>query len=290
MSTISVGPSGAATVPAKAMISVRRGSLAAFAAAGLLVAMGAGLLLATSDHLVDPIAFGIQRGRDGRGMVQRGALLAGSTPWQSPRPLPSGAGGRRGRRCRFRGRPSRCSAASVCWSTSPSFVLCFYVIFAFPDGSYCRVASEGAARRDVALSTGVVLPSGSSSRPSSSGGGPLAGCNAACPANGFMIADRPTIADGFLSEGLPGVLPRWRSLRSFVYLIYRLATATRPRRRALLPVYVPALIASRPVVVFHGTVVELVRRGCGPASRTWGWLAIIGFSALFHTDLCFRSW
>ena len=43
------------------MISVRRGSLAAFAAAGLLVAIGAGLLLATSDHLVDPIAYGIQR-------------------------------------------------------------------------------------------------------------------------------------------------------------------------------------------------------------------------------------
>ena len=61
MSTISVGPSGATTVPAKAMISVRRGSLAAFAAAGLLVAIGAGLLLATSDHLVDPIAYGIQR-------------------------------------------------------------------------------------------------------------------------------------------------------------------------------------------------------------------------------------
>ena len=48
------------TADANAMISVRRGSLAAFAAAGLLVAIGAGLLVATSDHLVDPGAFGLR--------------------------------------------------------------------------------------------------------------------------------------------------------------------------------------------------------------------------------------
>ena len=46
-------------------------------------------------------------GRDDRGMVQRGALLAGSTPWQSTRSLPSRAGGLHGRACRFRERPSR---------------------------------------------------------------------------------------------------------------------------------------------------------------------------------------
>ena len=61
MSTISAGPSGLATVPAKAMSSVRRGVLIAFASAAVLVAIGAGLLLATSDHLVDPLAYGIQR-------------------------------------------------------------------------------------------------------------------------------------------------------------------------------------------------------------------------------------
>ena len=32
------------------------------------------------------------------------------------------------------------------------------------------------------------------------GGWPLAGCNDACPTNGFMIADRPTIADVFGSD------------------------------------------------------------------------------------------
>ena len=48
-----------AAPPTVSTFLARRGVLIAVAAAGLLVAIGAGLLLATSDHLVDPIAFGL---------------------------------------------------------------------------------------------------------------------------------------------------------------------------------------------------------------------------------------
>ena len=37
-------------------------------------------------------------------------------------------------------------------------------------------------------------------------------------------------------------------------LFYRLATATRPRRRALIPVYLPAVMLTAPVLIFHGVV------------------------------------
>ena len=223
----------------------------------VLVAIGAGLLLATSDHLVDPIACGLQRGRDGRGMVQRGALLAGSTPWQSTRSLPSRAGGRHRPRSRFRERPSRFSAASVCWPIRPSVLLVFYVLFAFPEG---RIASRFAWALLGAMSLSILESTspGSSSRRSSMALIPLADCDPACPANGFMIADRPTLADGFLSEDFLAYYLLAAFSAFFVYLIYRLATATRPRRRALLPVYVPALLALVPVVVYYAVFVELV--------------------------------
>ncbi len=107
----------------------------------------------------------------------------------------------------------------------------------------------------------------------------LSGCNAACPANGFMIADRPTLADGFFSTDISAYFLFAVFSGSIVYLIYRLATATRPRRRALLPVDVPALIAIFPVAVFFATVVGLVHVDAGPHSE-WGWLATIGYSAL----------
>ena len=108
---------------------------------------------------------------------------------------------------------------------------------------------------------------------------PLADCDPACPANGFMIADRPTLADGFLSDNFVAYYLLAAYSAIFVFLIYRLATATRPRRRALLPVYVPALVAILPVVVFYAAARRAGRRGCEPA-LDWGWLANIGYAAL----------
>ena len=108
---------------------------------------------------------------------------------------------------------------------------------------------------------------------------PQAGCNAACPANGFMIADRPTIADGLFSSDISTYYLFAVRSAIFVYLIYRLATATRPRRRALLPVYVPAVMTLAPILVFYAARVELVHLDAGAISKL-GWLATIGSRAL----------
>ena len=277
MSTISVGPSSAATVPAKAMISVGRGSLAAFAAAGLLVAMGAGLLLATSDHLVDPTAFGLQLA------VTVVGWFSAALYWLVRRP-----GNRLG--LFLLALAVALAAVSLQGATQPqlrsigvladsaSFLLVFYVILAFPEG---RIPGRLGWALLGAISLGVLesYPLWLLFSPVVYGSHALAGCNAACPANGFMIADRPTIADGFLRGDISAyyLFAVWSA--SLVYLIYRLATATRPRRRALLPVYVAALIAIAPVVVWQGTLVGLVHVDAGPHS-VWGWLAIIGYSAL----------
>ena len=265
MSTISAGPSSAATVPAKAMISVRRGSLAAFAAAGLLVAMGAGLLVATSDHLVDPIAFGLQVA------VKVVGWFSAALYWLVRRP---------GNRLGFflLALAVATAAISLQGATQPQlrsigvladwplFFLVFFAIFAFPEG---RIASRFA----WALLGAIALEQLESYLPSLLfspvvyGNLALAGCNAACPANGFMIADRPTIADGFLRGDISTYYLLAVLSAVFVYLIYRLATATRPRRRALLPVYVPALMAIVPVVVFYASLVELVHVDAGPHSK-----------------------
>ncbi len=277
MSTISAGSSSAATVPAKAMISVRRGSLAAFAAAGLLVAMGAGLLLATSDHLVDPVAFGLQVA------VNVVGWFSAALYWLVRRP---------GNRLGFflLALAVATTAISLQGATQPQLrslgvladwpllLLVFYVIFAFPEG---RVASRfgWALLGAISLATLASYPASLLFSPVVYGQLALSGCNAACPANGFMIADRPTIADGLLGRDITAYLLFAGFSGSLVYLSYRLATATRPRRRALLPVDAPALMAIFPVAVFFGAVVGLVHVDAGPHTA-WGWLATIGYSAI----------
>ena len=93
----------------------------------------------------------------GRGMVQRGALLAGSTPWQSTRSLPSRGRGLHGRALASGSDPAaapqhRCvGRLAVCSSR----VLRHLRV---PGGSYRESRRMGAARRDGARTTGVVRP------------------------------------------------------------------------------------------------------------------------------------
>ena len=81
------------------------------------------------------------------------------------------------------------------------------------------------------------------------GGGPLAGCDP-CPANGLMIADRPDVAASLGTDLAWAVIALLTA--TIVLLAFRLATASRPRRRTLLPVYVPALLLTIPLLGFHG--------------------------------------
>ena len=61
MSTVGVEHAAASAGPAVRTIVARRRVLTAVAIGGLLVAIGAGLLVATSDHLVQPIEWASTR-------------------------------------------------------------------------------------------------------------------------------------------------------------------------------------------------------------------------------------
>ena len=113
-----------------------------------------------------------------------------------------------------------------------TFVLVvFYVVFAFPQGRIESRVGWALLGATALERLGSYVPSLLFS-PIVSGNFPQASCTAACPANGFMIADRPTIADGFLNSEISIYVRLAVRSATCIYLIYRLATATKPRKRA----------------------------------------------------------
>ena len=278
MSTL-VGDHAAASAAPPTVLSIvaRRGVLTALAIGGLLVAIGGGLLLATSDHLVDPIAFGLHVA------VMVVGWFGAALYWLVRRP-----GNRLGVLLLA---VAVCTAVmSLQGATQPHLrsigvladwlfvLLVFYVIFSFPEGriesrvGWAILAAIALERLESYVPTLLFSPV-------VNGNLPLAGCTAECPANGFMIADRPTLADGLFSSDISTYFLLATRSAIFVYLIYRLATATRPRRRALLPVYVPVLMFLTPALVLYVARVELVHLDAGAISKLIS-LANIGLSAL----------
>ena len=255
----------------------RRGVLIACALGGLLLAIGAGLLVATSDHLIDPTGFGLWLAVTVVGWF--GAALY----WLVRRP-----GNRLGLVLLA---VAFCTVVmSLQGANQPQLhdigvladwlfvVVVFYVVFAFPEGRIeSRVgwallgatALERLASYIPALLFSPIVYSNF----------PAAACNAACPANGFMIADRPTLADGLFSSETSIYIRLAVRSAICVYLIYRLATATKPRRRALVPVYVPVLIAIAPILVSYVARLGLVHVDAGALSNL-SWLGTIGIGAL----------
>ena len=248
-----------------------------FALGGLLVAIGAGLLVATSDHFVDPIAFGLQVA------VLVVGWFSAALYWLVRRP-----GNRLGL---FLLAVAVCTAVmSLQGANQPQLhsigvladwlfvLLVFYVIFAFPAGriesrvGWALLGATALERLESYVPSLLFSPVVHANLP-------LAACNAACPANGFMIDDRPAIADGLFSSNVSTYILLAIRSAIFVYLIYRLATATRPRRRALLPVYVVVLTALVPILVSYLARIELVHLDAGAVS-TLSWLGSIGVSAL----------
>ena len=264
----------AATVSASAAtistILARRGVLIAAAIACVLVAIGAGLLLATSDHLVDPLAYGIQRA------VIIVGWSSAALYWLVRRP-----GNRLGLAfvalalasvvMSLQGASDPLLHSIGVFGDFPSFVLAYFVIFAFPDGRLARTP-ERLLLAGWVLSFSNFFPKLFFS-PVVSGGGPVAGCNAACPTNAFMIADRPTIADGLGSN--ISYLTLALGVATIALLSYRMATATRPRRRALMPVYVPAVLLTVPVLIFHGIVTQHLDLDPSTISDV-GWFLTVG--------------
>ena len=261
----------AASAAGVSAVLARRGVLIAAAIAWVLVAIGAGLLLATSDHLVDPIAYGIQRA------VIIVGWSSAALYWLVRRP-----GNRLGLAfvalalasvvMSLQGASDPLLHSIGVFGDFPSFVLAYYVIFAFPEGRL-GATPERLLLAGWALSFCTSFFPSLFFSPVVSGGGPIAGCNDACPTNAFMIADRPTIADGLGSNG--SYLTLALGVGTIALLSYRMATATRPRRRALIPVYVPAMMLTAAVLTFHGIVGDRLDLDPSTISDV-GWFLSVG--------------
>jgi signal transduction histidine kinase len=262
------------TVRAGATPLGSRSTVVPVALAGLLAAVGGCLLLATSDHLADPTEYGLQIA----------AMTVGASAaalfWLVRRP-----GNRLGPALlalaaataviALQGASQPLLHSFGVAADSAVFLLVYYVVFAFPDGRLGRL--EKLILGAWVLYFLVAVVPWLLFTPVISGGAPLAGCTAACPTNALLIADRPSIAAPFgadLSWGTIAV-----SSATLACLLYRLATATRPRRRALLPVYVPAVMLTVPALIFHGAVVRHLHLSSTTLSwtkwsLTFGWIAL----------------
>ena len=275
MSTAVVQRGSLPAVGTASEILARRSVIAGLAGGGLLVAVGGALLLATSDHLVDPLAYGVQIG------VMVAGTVAAAIVWLVRRP-----GNRLG--YILLALAVATAVMSLQGATQPllhilgvavepvMFLLAYYAVFAFPDGRLAGLL-EKLLLAGIALYflTGFVPYLFFS--PVVGGGAPLAGCTADCPTNAFMIADRPTIAASYGSDGSYAVIAIMSA--TLACLVYRIATASRPRRRALLPVYLPALALTVPLLIFHGVVTQLLHL---EARTIWdiGWVVTIARCAL----------
>jgi signal transduction histidine kinase len=245
------------------------------AAGGLAAALGGGVLLATSGHLVDPVAYGLQIATMIIGTVaavlvwirrrpgNRVALLLLALALALALASLQGANGDLLHSLGVLADPA------ILW-------LSYLVVFAFPEGRL-----KGRAERLVVLGWALYFPVGFAPwfffSPTVTGGSPLADCTASCPANGLMIADRPTLAAG-LGTGLSWFVIALATA-TIALLLFRLASASRPRRRALLPVYVPALMLTIPLLVFHGFAAGVLKLDADTLSVT-GWFVTIGRTAL----------
>ena len=220
----------------------------AIALSGFAAAVAGGLWLSTSRHFLHPVAYGGQLVVTVAGTVAAGLVWLKRRPANTMAPLLlglafttalvalQGSGG--------------ALVHSLGVAVEPSvFVLGYVVVFAFPDGTL-RGRAERLIVAGFVLYFVLEFTPWLFFSPVVVGSQPLAGCNQACPANGLMIADRPSLAAPF------GVATAWAAIllatATIALLVYRVVTASRPRRRALLPVYIPALMLTVPVLVYRG--------------------------------------
>ena len=245
------------------------------AAAGLTAGVGGAVLVATSGHLARPLGYG----------VQLGIVVVGTTGialyWARRRPgnriaalLLAYAASAAGLSLQGASDPLLHSIGVL--FDAPMFLLGWCLVFAFPtgfvSGALERVLLAGVAWTVLATFVPWFLFS-----PVVSGGAPLARCNASCPHNALMIANRPDIADGFgATEGYLSVIV---GAAIVLGLCYRLARASKPRSRALLPVYVPALLLAVPFAIFHAAEVGWLTLSTG-AFNTVGWFVTTGRTTL----------
>jgi signal transduction histidine kinase len=117
------------------------------------------------------------------------------------------------------------------FADAPYFLTTLYVLLAFPTGHL-----RGRIDRAIVLAASLVAMVTFVPRlflaPHIAGGGPLAVCRGACPANGWLIADHPEIVSAL------GRVQEWGAtillvLATAVVLVVRYLRGTPPQRRSL---------------------------------------------------------
>lgn len=224
------------------------------AALALLAGVGGWLLVATSEHLGRPVEYGL--------LVANVILstFAAAIYWLVRRPgnrvgllLLALAVAYTGISLQGAGNPLLHSIGVL--FDAIVFFLAYFVVFAFPEGRLNRPLDRLLIAAVSVFLLVSFLPWFLFS-PVVFGGAPLAVCNAACPENALMIANRPAWADGF------GTLEDYLAVALAAAiagaLVYRLAAASRPRRRTLVPVYIPALVLTVVFGTFRAASVGLV--------------------------------
>lgn len=275
MSTIAANPAGSRRGPwvtaALASPDIRLG----IGIGGVVTGAAATVLVATSDHLLNPLAYGLEIG------IALSGTVAVALYWAVHRPgnrlaalLLAYATCMAGLSLQGASEPLLHSVGVL--FDAPMFLLGFYLVFAFPRGFVEGVLERVLLGAVAWVLLATFLPWFFFS-PVVSGAAPLAGCTADCPTNALMIADRPGIADGFgtAEEYLAVVV----AAGIVAGVLFRLATGSRPRRRASLPVYVPVLLLTVPFAIFHADTAGLISLTPATHDRV-GWVVTAGRVAL----------
>lgn len=270
-----IAPPGFARVSAPGGLLVRGRSQLGIGALGLLAAIGSFVLLATSNQLVRPWAYGFQVGLMVAGAVAVGLYWAVRRPGnQLVYVLLATALAAVGISLQGASQPVLHSIGVL--FDPVVFTLGYYLVLAYPEGRLAGAVSK-------LLFGGIVVTILISFVPwfffsaRVVGAAPLASCNELCPRNGLLIADRPGISSGFgrAEELLLVAL----AAGIVVYLITRVLAASRPRRRALLPVYFPALLLTVPFALFHAAAANLIDLDSLAVDRI-GWFVTTGRTIL----------
>jgi signal transduction histidine kinase len=276
VSTLAGRLESASTVHAETVLD-RRLTRYLIAIVGLLAGLGACVLVATSDHLVDPLAYALLIADVIVGTV------AVAVYWLVRRPGNRMALILLTLATAYVGISLQGASLPVLHSIGVLFdpvvfVLAYYAVFAFPHGRLVTTLDKLLVAAPLVAVLASFLPWFLFS-PYVTGASPLAHCNSSCPTNALMIANRPAIAAGLGRTEeifLVGV-----AAAIVAAIVYRLDTTTRPRRRALLPVYVPALLLTIPFGVFHAVGAGFINLNADTVSRL-GWVLTVGRGTLSY--------
>ena len=150
--------------------------------------------------------------------------------------------------------------------------LAFYVVFAFPGGRLTHPLN-----RVVVAGVAVVAFWGTIPFllfvPVAWGAIHLGACNAACPENALMIADRPALANVSLGPAFDAATVALTIAIAGI-LLFRLVNASPPRQRMLAPIYTPALLLALVIATYKAGALELVTLDAGSYSALAWALAI----------------